>query len=326
MRRRDVITLLGGVAAWPLAAHAQQPARPVVGFLSVLSPGPFAPFVAAFRAGLKEGGFVEGQNVAIEYRWAEGQSDKLPGLAADLVRRPVAVIATAGGIVTANAAKAATSTIPIVFGAADDPVASGLVASLNRPGGNITGVNWLGGGLRAKNLELLAELVPNAATFAVLFNPKNPNIDSQLKNTQEAASTLGRKLEVVTASSSGEIDAAFAAVVQAKASGLIVATDPLFADQRDRIVALAARHAVPAVYFLRAFVAAGGLMSYGSSLADAFRLVGGYTARVLKGDKPANLPVQQSTKVELVINLKAAKALGVTFPNTLLGRADEVIE
>ena len=326
MRRRDVIAGLSAAAAWPLATHAQQRGMPVIGFLSSLVAEPFTPFLNAFRQGLREGGFVEGQNVAIEYRWAEGQFDKLPALAAELVRRPVAVIVTAGGLVAAKAAQAATTAIPIVFAAADDPVVGGLVASLNRPGGNITGVSWQGGALRAKNLELLHELVPSASTIAVLFNPNNPAFEVQQRDVQEAAATLGKKLQILRVSTISGIDAAFAAIVQEKAGALIVGTDPFFAGQRDYLVALAARHAIPAVYFLRAFVTSGGLMSYGSSLSDANRLLGGYAARVLKGEKPADLPIQLSTKVELVINLKTAKTLGLTFPITLLGRADEVIE
>jgi ABC-type uncharacterized transport system substrate-binding protein len=326
VKRRDFLTLFGGAAAWPMVARAQPPAMPTVGFLHGMSPASHAPYAAAFRQGLKDTGYADGQNLAIEYRWAEGQYARLPALAVDLVGRKVAVIAATGGTVTALAAKAASTLIPIVFVTADDPVATGLVASLNRPGGNITGVSIISAALRAKNLELLHELVPTAAVFAILVNPDNPAIETQVRDAQLAASTIGRTIHILNARTEQDIDAAFASLVQKHTGALIVSTDPFFVARRDQLVALAARHAVPTVYFLREFVTGGGLMSYGTSLIEANRLSGIYAGRVLKGAKPAELPVQQSSKVELVINLKTAKALGLTFPITLLGRADEVIE
>ena len=325
IRRREFIVALGGAAAWPLPGRAQQPAMPTVGFLHGMSPASHAPYVAAFRQGLKDTGYVDEQNLAIEYRWAEGQYARLPALAVDLVHRKVAVIAATGGTATARAAKAASTLIPIVFVTADDPVETGLVASLNRPGGNLTGVSIISAALRAKNLELLHELVPTAVV-AILVNPDNPAIENQVKDAQLAASTLGKTIHLLTARTEQDIDAAFSSLIQKHTGALIVSTDPFFVARRDQLVALAARHAVPTVYFLREFVTAGGLMSYGTSLTEANRLSGIYAGRLLKGEKPAELPVQQSSKVELVINLKTAKALGLTFPITLLGRADEVIE
>jgi putative ABC transport system substrate-binding protein len=324
MKRREFITLLGGAAAaWPLAARAQQSAMPVVGYLSSLSPDTFAPRLAAFRKGLAETGYVEGRNVAIEYRWAEGRYHRLPALAADLAGRQVDVIAAMGGDQAAFAAKAATATIPIVFTVTADPVKSGLVSSLNRPGGNVTGVNFLLSMIAAKLFEVLQEAVPHAEVIGFLVNPTSPPDVSELRL---AARALGHKLFVASASSEPEINAAFAALVQERVGALLVGSDVFFYSRRDQIVALAARHAIPAMYNVREYAHAGGLMSYGTSADDAQRLAGGYVGRILKGAKPADLPVVQSTKVEFVVNLKTAKTLGVTFPLPLIGRADEVIE
>jgi putative tryptophan/tyrosine transport system substrate-binding protein len=321
-RRKFLATL--GAAAWPLAARAQQPAMPVIGFLSARAPGESANVVAAFRQGLNEAGYIEGQNAHIAFRWAEGRYDRLPALAADLVSRQVAVIAVSGGDPAALAAKAATATIPIVCYTGTDPVTLGLVASLNRPSGNVTGVSILSSRLVAKQLELLRELVPTAVTISFLVNPNNPNTEERTREMQEAVRAVGQRLHVVTASVEAELEPAFATIERRAA--LIVPADPFFTSQRDRLVALAARYALPASYPFREYAVAGGLMSYGPSLADVFRLVGIYTGRILKGAKPADLPVQQSTTVELVINLKTAKTLGLTFPLPLLGRADEAIE
>jgi putative tryptophan/tyrosine transport system substrate-binding protein len=328
VRRRAFLTLLGGAAATlPLAVRAQQAPMPVIGFLAGASAGPYAPFVAGFHRGLNEAGYVEGRNVAIEYRWADGQYDRLPGLATDLVRRQVAVIFTGGSTPATLAAKAATAAIPIVFFVGGDPVEMGLVASLSRPGANLTGVTNLAAEVGPKRLELLHELVPAATAFALLVNPTSPaQADPQSRALQAAAGKLGVQLHVLHASTERDIDTAFAAVVQQRAGGLVVAPDVFFNTRSEQLAAQALRHAVPTIYQFREFAAAGGLMSYGTNLTNMFRLCGVYTGRVLKGEKPADLPVQQATNVELIINLKTAKALGVAIPLPLLGRADEVIE
>jgi putative ABC transport system substrate-binding protein len=325
MLRRDFITLLGGTAAaWPLAVRAQQAAMPVIGFLNSASPGGYAPFVAAFRQGLKETGYVEGQNVAIEFRWAEGQYDRVPAMAAELVRRQVAVIvANTPGVL---AVKAATRTIPIVFSTASDPVQIGLVASLSRPGGNVTGVAQLNVEVASKRLELAHELVPAAAVIAVLVNPTNPNADTVTRDVQATARILGVQLHVLHASTERDFDPVFATLAQSRAGALVIGNDVFFVSQSEQLAALTVRHTVPTIYQYREFAVAGGLMSYGSSITDAYRTVGTYTARILKGEKPADLPVQQATRIELIINMKTAKALGLTVPRSLLVRADEVIE
>jgi putative tryptophan/tyrosine transport system substrate-binding protein len=326
MKRREFITLLGGAATWPLAARAQQPVMPVVGFLSSRSPDESKHLVAAFRTGLQTVGYVEGQNVAIEYRWAEGQYARLPELAADLVRRGVAVLVTTGGEPSALAAKEATSTIPIVFTVGGDPVKVGLVASLNRPGGNATGVSLLTTAPEAKRLGLLNEVVPNAAVFGVLINPNYQEAEAQSREVQDAARAIGRQIQIANAGNDRELEAAFAALVQQRASALLVSADPFFDTRRDRIVALAAQFKLPAIYQFRDFAVAGGLMSYGISITDGYRQVGIYAGQVLKGAKPADLPMHQSIKFEFVINLRTAKALGVKISDNLLSLADEVIE
>jgi putative tryptophan/tyrosine transport system substrate-binding protein len=326
MKRREFITLLGGATAWPVTAHAEGPAIPVIGFLSAGSSDTFARFVAAFRQGLKERGYVEGRNVAIEYRWAEGQYDRFSELAVDLVRVGVSVIAAITPA-AAIAAHSTTKTIPIVFNVASNPIELGLVASFNRPGGNATGVNFLINELVAKQFAFLHEVVPKASVIGFLVNPIDRNVaEPTTKDVQVAADALRHKLVVVRASSEREFDAAFAGLIEQHAEGLVIGPDALYNSQRNRLVALAAQHRLPTAYSLREFPAAGGLMSYGTSLTDAFRLVGVYIGRILKGEKPADLPVVQPTKYELVINLATARALGLSVPPTLLALADEVIE
>jgi putative tryptophan/tyrosine transport system substrate-binding protein len=327
MRRREFITVVGGAAiTWPLVARAQQAAMPVVGFLGTTTANDFADRVAAFRGGLMDFGYVEGQNVVIEYRWPEGNYDRLATLAADLVRRQVAVIAAVGGEPSALAAKAATATIPIVFSIGGDPVRLGLVANLNRPGGNITGVNFLQSELGAKRLGLLHELLPKASAIGMLVNPTFADAETYVRDAKEVALPLGLEIHAVKASTVDDFDPAFAALAQQKVDALLLANDALFTGERGKLIALAARYAIPAVYFWREFAVDGGLMSYSSSLAQAYRQVGIYTGKILNGAKPADLPVIQPTKFEFVINLKTAKTLGLTFPPGLLAIADEVIE
>ena len=324
MKRRDLLLLVGTVMSTAPALRAQQQALPIIGILGPTSPGPFAGFVAAFHQGLSETGYVEGQNVAIEYRWAEGRYDRLPALAADLVARKVDVI-VAPGPPLSLAAKNATSTIPIIF-MGGDPVAEGLVDSFARPGGNLTGVTFMNAELMPKRFELLSELAPQAGVIALLVNPNNPAAEPMIQDVQKAARTKGVELRVVRARTENEIDAAFATLVQVQAGALVLGADPFFGQRRDQLVALAARHAVPAIADWRGFAAAGGLISYGTSFTDSVRQVGMYAGKILKGTKPADLPVQQPTKFELVVNLKTAQALGLTVPQMILARATEVIE
>jgi putative ABC transport system substrate-binding protein len=327
IRRREFIFTLGcAAAAWPLAARAQQPSVPVIGFLSSVSPGPFAQHVIAFRQGLNERGYVEGQNVAVEYRWAEGRYDRLAGLAAELVHRNVAVIFASGGPPSALAARAATIAIPIVFILASDPIKLGFVTSLNHPGGNATGVNIFNVEVEPKKLEILHELVPKATKIGVLVNQRNTSAQTIVTELQTAADALGLQIYIVNAATEAEFGAAFTTLGQQQAGALVVASDPFFNNQRETLVALAAQHALPAIYEFPEFVVAGGLVSYGSILTDAYRQAGVYTGRILKGEKPADLPVVQPTKFELAINIKTAKTLGVEVPQTMLVGADEVIE
>jgi putative tryptophan/tyrosine transport system substrate-binding protein len=325
LRRREFITLLGGAAAsWPLSVRAQQPEMPVIGFLNSRPPGENATLLAPFHRGLKEAGFVEGQNLTVEYRWADDKYERLPLLAADLVGHRVAVMVANGPAV--RPAKAATSIIPIVFVAGFDPLAFGLVASLSRPGGNLTGVSVMDVEIGAKRLELLHELIPTATIVALLVNPTTPAAETVTRDAQAAARSLGLQLHVLHASSDRDFDTVFASVAQLRAGALVIGADPFFTSQSKQLAELTVRHGVPTVYEFREFAAAGGLISYGSSIADAYRLAGVYTGRILKGEKPSELPVQQATKVELILNLKTARVLGITVPLTLLGRADDVIE
>ena len=327
MRRREFISLLGGATAWPLAARAQQPALPVIGFLHVAFPGPYTQHLAAFRQGMKQSGYVEGQNVAIEYRWANNEPDRLSELAADLVNRQVALIVAVGGAPSALAAKVATSTIPIVLVFGSDPVRLGLVASLNRPGGNITGVTFFTTELVAKRVELLHELIPQATTIAYLGDLRIGVVGQEmLRDTLAAASVIGRQIAVVEVRSDRDFEPAFATFVERQAGAVIVGPSSLFDSNRDQLLALAAHHKMPAIYQARAYVLDGGLMSYGASYGEAYRVGGLYVGRILKGEKPADLPFQQTTKFELVINLKTAKALGLEVPLSLMIRADEMIE
>jgi putative ABC transport system substrate-binding protein len=325
MRRRNFLGVLGGAAAWPLATRAQQTALPVVGMLGASSAASSATPLASFREGLRDAGFIEGQNVVIEEQWAEGQYDRLPLLAAELVRRPAAII-VASNLPSVFAAKAATSTIPIVFISSGDPVQLGIVASLNRPGGNITGVNFFAVEVASKRLELLIEVVPTVTVIGLLTNPNNPRTDLEIGQLQAAARIVGKQILVVKAGGERDFDVAFETLVQERASAVLIPVDPLFFLWREQLVALAARHALPAMYDVREFTAAGGLLSYGLSLTDTHRLIAGQVARILKGAKPADLPILQPTKLELVVNLRTAKTLGLTIPESFLLRADEVIE
>jgi putative ABC transport system substrate-binding protein len=326
VNRRSFISLLGSAAAWPLAARAQQRTTPMIGYLSGGAPGPFASFLTAFREGLARTGYIEGQNVAIEYRWAEGHYDRLPALAADLVDRKVDLIAASGGDLATRAAKAATSMIPIVSNFGDDPVEIGLVASLAHPGANLTGFSLLVVELHAKRLELISELVPNAKVIALLVNPDSPQTERVVRTMQEAARVRGVKLEVLKAATESEIETAFASLARLKADALIQQADPFFLNRRDQFALLAARRAIPAIYEARQFAEAGGLMSYGANFPDMYRQIGIYAGRILKGEKPADLPVMRPTKLDLVINLTAAKAIGLSIPESFLLRADQVIE
>jgi putative ABC transport system substrate-binding protein len=325
--RRHFISVLGGTVAWPLVVRAQQPTMPTIGFLNAGSAGPFAQYVTGFRQGLSDAGYVEGHNISIDFLWAEGQYDRLPALAADLVQRGVAVIVVSGGAVSAFAAKAATSTIPILFVVGDDPVKTGLVPSLSRPGGNITGMTLFISTLMAKRFELLSKIMPmSSATIALVVNPKNPNADTDTKEMEIAARTSGRELRVLNASTESEIDSAVATIHDQRIGALLLGTDPFFYSQRDKFVTLAARFGIPAIYPVREFSAAGGLMSYGASFVEVWRQAGLYASRILKGVKPSDLPVLQPTKFEFVLNLKTARALGLAIPQSLLATADEVIE
>ena len=325
MNRRTFISrTVGGLLAMPLGARAQSSSIPVIGFISGQSPGPWAPYVAAFRTGLSETGYVEGKNVKIEYRWAEGRYDRVPDLVAELVRRPVAVVVAAGG--GSHEAKAATTTIPIVFTTGNDPVEAGLVDSLAHPGGNATGVSFAPAELLAKRLELLHQLVPKATVIGMVFNPNSTKPEVQLFKVQDAARSLGLQLQVAPARTEAEIDASFVTLLKLHAGALLIGSDPFFNGRRDQFVALAARHAIPAMYDNRASVAAGGLVSYGGSITEVYRQAGIYTGKILNGAKPADLPIMQPTKVEFVVNLKTAKVLGLTIPQSLLLRADEVIQ
>jgi putative ABC transport system substrate-binding protein len=326
MRRREFIGLCGGTAAWPLAASAQQSTMPVIGFLHQGSPEAYAKFAAGFRKGLAEAGYVDGRNVVIEYRWAHGESHLLQELAADLVSRRVTVIVTPGSAAATLAAKAATTAIPIVFMAGADPVQTGLVSSLNRPGGNMTGVGSMNNGLGAKQLGLLHELLHGAARFAVLVNPSNPQSQSAIADVQTAASAVGVQVEIRTVTTNRDINAAFAGVAQKRPDGLLISPDPLFTNRLVQLATLAARHTMPTIYALREFAEVGGLMTYGSNFTDLFRQTGNYTGRVLNGEKPAEMPILQPTKFEFVLNLQTAAAIGLDVPPTLLARADEVIE
>jgi putative ABC transport system substrate-binding protein len=326
MRRREFIGIIGGVAAWPVSGRAQQSAKPVVGFLHTASAERFRPQLDAFHRGLKTAGYVDGQNVAIEYGWANGQVDRLPELAADLVRRNVAVIASTGGNITALVAKAATASIPIVFTSGADPVKLGLVPSLNRPGGNLTGVSFFAATLGSKTLGLLHEVVPKSAFVAVLINPKSPEAEQQLADIQNAARELGREVRVWNASTAEEIDRAFASMAEQPPGGVLISGDPFYVGRTDQLAKLSARHRLAATFVVRGFPEAGGLMSYGANINDAYRQVGIYTGLILKGEKPGNLPVIQSTRFELVLNIKVAQALGIAIPSGILAIVDDVVE
>jgi putative tryptophan/tyrosine transport system substrate-binding protein len=326
MKRRKFIKLFGGAAAWPLAGRAQQGALPMIGFLSSRRPNESAKFVAAFRQGLADLGYVESQSVAVQYRWADDQYDRLPGLAAELVRQSVAVLVSSGGTVTALAAKAATATIPIVFTMGGDPVALGLVGNLNRPGGNVTGVSFLATQLDPKLLELLADVIAKTAVIGALINPNNPNIDAKLRDLQAAAGAIGRRLVIARAGAEDELEPALRGLAAQRAGGVLIDADPFLSSRRAQIAILAVRHALPTIYWAREYTEAGGLMSYGASYADTHRQVGEYAAKILKGVKPADLPILQPVKFELVINLNTAKALGLQIPDKLLDTADEIIE
>jgi putative ABC transport system substrate-binding protein len=326
MQRREFLVVLGGAAAWPVVARGQQPTMPVIGWISSRAANEATSLVAAFRQGLKEAGYVETQNVVLDFRWAEGQYDRLPALAADLVRRPVTVVVATGGDPAAQAAKAATTIIPIVFVSGSDPVNVGLVTSLNRPGGNVTGVHLMLLGMGAKRLGLLHELVPTANPIGLLTNPNFADAHTQLRDLENAAKSLGLELLTLNASTEAEIDIAFTSLAQRKIGAVLVASDPFFTVRRNQLGALATRHAIPAMFDLREYVTAGGLMSYGASLADGYRQGGIYTGRILKGEKPTDLPIVQATKFDLVINLTTAKAIRLNIPDQLLARADEVIE